>query len=171
MTTPPIPILREMLRPGLRLVFCGSAPGERSARLSEYYAGPGNRFWRTLADVGLTPQQLSPSDYETLLTIGIGLTDLIVHQAGNDDVIAFDPAARDRLRATILKHQPRYLCFNGKRAAKEFLGERSVYYGLQSTCIGATQLFVAPSTSGAARRSWDVNPWQELARLVAPAAT
>jgi len=164
-TTPPLSILREVLRPGLRLVFCGSAPGKRSAELSEYYAGPGNRFWQTLAEVGLTPQQLSPSDYETLLTVGIGLTDLIVHQSGNDDVITFDPAARERLTATIMKHQPHYLCFNGKRAAKEFLAARSVYYGLQSQRIGMTRLFVAPSTSGAARRSWDMGPWQELARL------
>ncbi len=166
MTTPPVPILRELLRPGLRLVFCGSAPGKRSAELSEYYAGPGNRFWQTLAEVGLTPRQLSPSDYEALLTVGIGLTDLIVHQAGNDDVITFDSSARERLRATIVQHQPHYLCFNGKRAAKEFMEARSVYYGLQSHRIGMTQLFVAPSTSGAARRSWDVSPWQELARLV-----
>ena len=166
MTTPPLSILREVLRPGLRLVFCGSAPGKRSAELSEYYAGPGNRFWQTLAEVGLTPQQLSPSDYETLLTVGIGLTDLIVHQSGNDDVITFDPAARERLTATIMKHQPYYLCFNGKRAAKEFLAARSVYYGLQSQRIGMTRLFVAPSTSGAARTSWDLSPWRELARLV-----
>ena len=164
------PILREVLRPGLRLVFCGSAPGKRSALLSEYYAGPGNRFWLTLAEIGLTPRQLSPSDYETLLTVGIGLTDLIVHQSGNDDVIAFDSLAQERLTASIMKYQPSYLCFNGKRAAKEFLGAHSVHYGLQSDPIGATQLFVAPSTSGAARRAWDVSPWRELARLVAQAA-
>lgn len=171
MTTPPQPILREILEPGLRLVFCGSAPGERSAHLSEYYAGPGNRFWRTLAEVGLTPRQLAPSDDHTLLTVGIGLTDLIVHQSGNDTDITFDAAARARLRALIMQYQLCYLCFNGKRAAKEFLRESSLDYGLQSASIGATQLFVAPSTSGAARRFWDVSPWQKLARLVAQAAT
>ena len=160
------PILREVLRPGLRLVFCGSAPGKRSALLSEYYAGPGNRFWPTLAEIGLTPKQLSPSEFELLLTYGIGLTDLVVHEAGNDADITFSDAARERLEATILAYAPAYVCFNGKRSAKEYLQERSVHYGLQSRRIGTTQLFVAPSTSGAARRSWDLSPWQELASLV-----
>jgi len=159
-TTPPLSILREVLRPGLRLVFCGSAPGKRSAELSEYYAGPGNRFWQTLAEVGLTPQQLSPSDYETLLTVGIGLTDLIVHQSGNDDVITFDPAARERLTATIMKHQPYYLCFNGKRAAKEFLAARSVAAGpapswrtaRRSCCRPARCSCCPAASSGSCRR-------------------
>jgi len=162
----PSPILREVLRPGLRLVFCGSAPGKRSAALSEYYAGLGNRFWPTLSEIGLTPRQLSPSEFEILLTFGIGLTDLVVHEAGNDDAITFDNSARQRLEATILRYQPAYVCFNGKRSAKEFLQERAIYYGLQSRRVGAAQLFVAPSTSGAARRSWDLRPWQELASLV-----
>ena len=161
----PPPVLREVLRPGLRLVFCGSAPGKRSAEVSEYYAGPGNRFWPTLAEVGLTPTQLSPSEYESLLALGIGLTDLVVHESGNDAAITFDNAARERLRATILKFQPAYVCFNGKRSAKEFLRARSIYYGLQPERVGATQLFVAPSTSGAARRSWDLAPWRQLAEL------
>jgi TDG/mug DNA glycosylase family protein len=104
------------------------------------------------------------------LTFGIGLTDLVAHEAGNDDAITFDSAARERLEVTILKYQPSFMCFNGKRSAKEFLQVRSLYYGLQSRRIGATQLFVAPSTSGAASRSWDLSPWQQLASLVAEAA-
>lgn len=134
--------------------------------MSEYYAGPGNRFWPTLSEIGLTPHQLAPKEFEALLTFGIGLTDLVVHEAGNDHAINFDNAARERLEATILRYHPGFVCFNGKRSAKEFLQERSLYYGLQSRRIGATQLFVAPSTSGAARRSWDLGPWQELATLV-----
>ena len=38
--------------------------------------GPGNRFWRTLHEVGLTPTELRPDEYARLLNHGIGLTDL-----------------------------------------------------------------------------------------------
>ena len=37
----------------LKLVVCGTAAGDRSAQLGQYYAGPGNKFWRTLASLGL----------------------------------------------------------------------------------------------------------------------
>jgi TDG/mug DNA glycosylase family protein len=151
---------------GLRLVVCGSAVGARSAILRRYYVGPGNRFWPTLYQVGLTPRQLDPSEYRLLPQFGIGLTDLVKDQSGGDAAIRFGNVDRERLRATILRYQPRYVCFNGKRAAREFLGRRRVAYRLQAAAIGSTALFVAPSTSAAAGRWWNLAPWQEIARLV-----
>jgi TDG/mug DNA glycosylase family protein len=68
----------------------------------------------------------------------------------------------ERLRKKIEDYQPKYLSFNGKRAAEEYL-LRKVEFGLQPEKIGNTYLFVAPSTSGAARRWWNVNIWRELA--------
>src|SRR3546814_13773735 len=53
------PVLPDVLAPGLRLVFCGSAAGRKSAELGAYYAGPGNKFWPTLYEIGLTPRHRS----------------------------------------------------------------------------------------------------------------
>lgn len=155
-----------MLGDGLKVVFCGSAVGAASAQASAYYAGPGNMFWPTLAEIGLTPRQLAPSEYNEALVYGLGLTDFVKDQAGADSSITFKGAGRRALRDKIESHSPRIVCFNGKRAAKEFLGVRTVSYGLLSQTIGDTRLFVAPSTSGAARRWWDLNRWRELAELV-----
>ena len=159
-------VLRDLLRPNLSLVICGSAVGRRSAELGHYYAGPGNRLWRTLVEVGLVSVQLAPGEARELLTFGIGLTDLVKDQSGGDERIAFRRAAADGLRAKIMRYRPRYLCFNGKRAAREFLCRSAVDYGLQEGRIGATRLFVAPSTSAAARRWWDISAWRDLADLV-----
>jgi TDG/mug DNA glycosylase family protein len=159
-------VLADTLRRGLDLVVCGSAVGARSAALGLYYAGPGNKFWQMLADARLTPRQLAPHEYRTLNQFGIGLTDLVKSQSGADSTIRFHKRERDRLRERILRYQPRYLCFNGKRAATEFFGTRTVNYGLQSELIGATAIFVAPSTSGAANGFWNPSPWQQLAELV-----
>ncbi len=158
-------VLPDLLAPNLDLVICGTGAGERSAAVGHYYAGPGNRLWRTLYDVGLTPVELDPTRAAELLPLGIGLTDLVKEQAGSDHILSFSAQAALRLRLTIGAHRPWYLCFNGKRAAQEFLGRAHVDYGVNGR-LGRTTLFVAPSTSRAANGSWDVAPWQDLARQV-----
>ena len=159
-------MLDDLLAPDLRLVVCGSAAGRRSAQLRQYYAGPGNKFWATLAGVGLTPRRLAPSEWRSLLEFGIGLTDLVKDQSGGDRELGFERADRAALRAKLVRFRPRILCFNGKRSAQEFFGRREIAYGLQLEAIGATRLFVAPSTSGAASGAWDPAPWRALAERV-----
>ena len=75
-------ILPDLLQPGLKVVFCGSAVGDRSAQRQAYYAGPGNRFWDILAETGLTPYRFTPEQYSSLLEYRIGLTDLVKSRSG-----------------------------------------------------------------------------------------
>jgi len=159
-------MLDDLLRRNLALVICGTAAGTQSAVRRQYYAGPGNKLWRTLARVGLTDRELAPAEYRCLLDYDIGLTDLVKAQSGSDRTIRFERADSVRLRATIVLYQPRYFTFNGKRAAQQFLGTSRVAYGVQRSRIGRTVVFVAPSTSAAANASWDVEIWQDLARRV-----
>ncbi|MEP7384654.1 MAG: mismatch-specific DNA-glycosylase [Gemmatimonadota bacterium] len=159
-------MLPDLLIPGLRLVICGSAASTASARAGAYYAGPQNRFWRTLHEVGLTPRLLAPAEYRELLPYGIGLTDIVKSQVGSDRDI--HPSAGDApaLRKRIARVAPAMLCFNGKRPAQQLLGRATVDYGLQTERLDSVRLFVAPSTSAAARGHWSIDPWHELARLV-----
>lgn len=159
------PILPDLLQPGLRLVFCGTAAGRRSAEEGAYYAHPGNLFWRTLHTVALTPRLFAPAEFPLLPSLGIGLTDLAKHHMGNDDELprgAFDVEA---LQTRITHHAPRLLAFTSKAAARAALG-RPAGYGLQPERMGDTQLFVLPSPSGQARGHWQLEPWQRLAALV-----
>ena len=114
--------LPDLLAPGLHVVFCGTALGRVSAERRAYYAHPGNFFWRTLADTGLTPVRLSPEDWPTLIDHGIGLTDVSKSHYGNDAELpagAFDAAA---LCDRIAMHQPAILAFTSKAAAAAVLG-------------------------------------------------
>jgi TDG/mug DNA glycosylase family protein len=164
-------LLDDLLRPGLRLVICGTAAGERSAQLGAYYAGPGNKFWRTLHEVGLTPDRaLSPSDFRELLSYGIGLTDLAKGVSGMDHTLrrhSFDPIS---FRLAIGQFSPRALAFNGKKAASIYLARptKFIRYGRQVERIGETALYVLPSTSGAASGAWSIEPWRILAADAAP---
>lgn len=161
-------ILPDVLGPGLKLVFCGTAAGKRSAAEHAYYAHPGNLFWRALHTVGLTPRLLAPYEFLLLPQFGIGLTDLAKHHSGNDVELPRDAFDVDALYRKIKCFQPRILAFTSKNAARAALGH-AVDYGLQPERIGRTQLFVLPSPSGQARGHWDLLPWQCLATRYAAA--
>ncbi len=163
-------VLPDLLRPGLGIVFCGTAAGSASARARAYYAGPGNAFWPTLHETGLTPVQLTPSEYERLPEFGIGLTDICKVLHGSDEEVGTAEFDVSGLQARIAAAEPDNLAFNGKNAARAAL-EQNVDYGLQEERIGGATVWVLPSTSGAARRFWNIEPWHELARHAAPPAS
>lgn len=160
-------ILQDLLRLGLQLVICGTAPSRRSAEIGAYYAGPGNKFWRTLHIVGLTPRLLAPEEWRLLDALGIGFTDLVKRHSGMDKDLPKDSFDAGRVRMLIKEHQPGTLAFNGKTAAKAVLGRTSIAYGLQEDMIGKTSIWVLPSTSGAASGAWNIEPWRALARDIA----
>ena len=158
-----VDILPDLLAPGLKLVVCGSAAGARSAELGAYYAGPGNQFWGMLYRTGITPTLIRPQAFRAVLDYGIGLTDIVKKSFGADAQLRRADFDRDGLRMRIERYAPNIVAFNGKRAASAFFGI-PVRYGYQSGCdIGATRLYVGPSTSGAARKFWDEEIWRRIA--------
>ena len=159
-------ILPDVLQPGLALVFCGTAAGKRSAAEGAYYAHPGNLFWRTLFEVGLTPRRFAPAEFPQLPTLGIGLTDLAKHHSGNDNELPRDAFDVDALVAKIECFQPRWLAFTSKHGARAALGRPVKVYGPQPERIGAARVVVLPSPSGQARGHWTIAPWQALADAV-----
>ena len=166
MAAPTLPdVLPDVLGPGLRVVFCGSAAGAVSARVGAYYAGPGNRFWPTLYRVGLTPRLLAPAEFRTVLRYGIGPSDMCKTESGADTDLSREADDAAALAAKIARHRPAVLAFNGKRAARVFLGTETLEYGAQARRIGETAIHVLPSTSGAARRWWDEAFWRRVAEI------
>jgi TDG/mug DNA glycosylase family protein len=161
----PRAVLPDVLADGLDVVFCGSAVGAASAKKRAYYAGPGNRFWPTLAKFGFTDRRLAPHEYPLVLTYGLGLTDMNKRQSGADSDLERGNDDTAGLRRKIERYRPLVLAFNGLRAARAFLGPETGV-GRQSETIGETAIYVLPSTSGAAAGHWNEAPWSELARYV-----
>ncbi len=163
----PIPsdYVPDVLKPGLAVVFCGTALGRVSAQKRAYYAHPGNFFWRTLHEIGLTPERIAPQDYERLLEWGIGLTDLSKSYFGNDVDLPADAFDVEALQAKIRHYRPAILAFTSKTAAAAFLNTPTGHLtlGEQPLPFEGTRLFVLPSPSGQARRFWDIRPWQAVA--------
>ncbi|MGY3447770.1 mismatch-specific DNA-glycosylase [Bradyrhizobium sp. USDA 4353] len=160
--------LPDQLQPGLRLVFVGTAASERSAATGHYYAHPGNRFWRTLHEVGLTPRLYLPAEFPTLLSLGIGFTDLCKLGAGMDHVALKAGVDVAGFVTKIVKHQPATVAFTSKKAASLYYGRptSTIALGRQPEQDDFPTTFVLASPSGAASGAWTLQPWRELAEHV-----
>ena len=159
-------ILPDRLRPGLKLVFCGTAAGRQSALSRTYYAHSQNKFWITLHRVGLTPQLFAPQDYEKLWELGIGLTDIAKHAYGMDHQLpkdALGAVAVAALKARIVKAKPRILAFTSLNGGRKVMGPHAVA-GEQAALLGDTRIFLLPSPSPLAANHWDIGPWRAVAR-------
>jgi double-stranded uracil-DNA glycosylase len=160
--------LPDQLRAGLRLVFVGTAASTRSASVGHYYAHPGNRFWRALHEVGITSRRHQPSEFSSLLELGIGFTDLSKFGAGMDHEIARQSFDITGFEAKIRMYHPRTIAFTSKKAASLFYGKPTnvILLGRQPPMNNFPEVFVLSSPSGAAAGSWRLQPWQELAAWI-----
>ena len=161
-------VLPERLKPGLTLVFCGTAAGRQSALKQAYYAHAQNKFWRTLHQVGLTPRLFEPGEYPDLWSLGIGLTDIAKFAYGMDHQLPKHSLGADAvkaLRERIAGIVPRHLAFTSLNAGRAVMGKQAVA-GRQKDKIGETSVWILPSPSPLADNHWDIRPWRALAQAV-----
>lgn len=160
--------LPDQLQADLRLVFVGTAASQRSADLGHYYAHPGNRFWRTIHQVGITPRRYEPREFPALIDLGIGFTDMCKTGAGMDHQALAFPIDVPAFREKMLRYRPRTIAFTSKKAASLFyrLPTTAIALGRQTSLRDFPVIFVLASPSGAASASWSLQPWQELADWV-----
>jgi TDG/mug DNA glycosylase family protein len=161
----------DVLGPGLRCVFCGINPGRFSAAAAAHFANPRNDFWRLLHAARFTPRVYDSGEQFALLELGLGLTNA-AHRTtpGSSDLRRADFAGSvERLEGLALELRPAWIAFVGKEAYRGPFGDRPEH-GVQERTLGATRLFVLPSTSPAnaavpwsERLSW----FRELRRLAA----
>lgn len=163
-------VLPDVLASGLRVVFCGTAPGTVSAARGQYYAHPQNKFWRMLHEAGLTPRQLDPAEFAGVLSHGIGLTDIAKYTSGMDSELprgSLGQNALAELRRKMEIFQPANLAFTSLTGGRRFLGA-GAGFGLQAKTIGSTALWILPSPSPAAHWNWKKHArvWHDLAARV-----
>ena len=161
-------ILPDRLKPGLKLVFCGTAAGRVSAQRQAYYAHGQNKFWKTLFDIGLTPRLIAPAEYEALWEHGIGLTDIAKFTYGMDHQLPRDALGADAvaaLKARIRKARPAILAFTSLNGGRKVMGPKAIA-GEQPEKLGDTRVFILPSPSPLAANHWDIAPWRALSRAV-----
>jgi len=79
--------LKDVLRPGIRVLFVGINPGVRSALTGHHFAGFSNRFWKLLAESKLVPEPFTYKEDRRLPEFGMGVTNLVARPSpGIDDL-------------------------------------------------------------------------------------
>ena len=161
------PILPDVLAPGLRLVFCGTAAGTVSAARRCYYAHPQNKFWRTLYAVGLTPRLLAFLGVRAAAATSASAspTSPRPSAAWTSNCPRTRSAARPATRWRQRSRAPSraILAFTSLTAGRRFLDARRATSASRSETIGATRLWLLPSPSPAASWNWDEKWWRALA--------
>src|ERR687884_2176889 len=77
--------VRDVIAPGLRVLFCGINPGLYSGATGHHFARPGNRFWPALYNGGFTERLLSPFEERELLKSGYGITNIVARATATAD--------------------------------------------------------------------------------------
>ena len=167
-----VALLPDILASGLDVFFCGTAAGNRSVERGHYYAGQGNRFWSLIHEIGITSRLLNPEEDQAAPQFGIGLTDLAKGASGMDRDVPHSAYVPSHLSAIVEEHHPKIVAFNGLKAARIILGQQASYgrySGAQRPDLFTNQLliWVLPSTSGAARGYFQLEPWLELSEAIA----
>jgi len=139
-----------VLAPALRCVFCGINPGRVSAAAAAHFANPRNDFWRLLHAAGFTPRVYEPAEQFELLPLRLGITNAAYRTTpGSGDLRKRDfTGSAERLERLARELGPHAIGFVGKEAYRGAFGERPEL-GLQERRLGATLLYVLPSTSPA----------------------
>ena len=144
--------------------------------MGHYYAFQGNVFWRQLSQSGLVSRDVCHEDDRALMDeAGIGLTDLCprpTKQAG--ELLKAEQLEGARaLHRELKQYQPRVAVFGGRGIYSVFarvalgltardIAERP--WGPQPETVGATELWVIPSSSGLASK-WHVQRLELLRSL------
>ena len=145
-------MLRDRIRPGVRVLFVGINPGIRSALTGHHFAGFSNRFWKLLYESGLVSERIGYADDERLPDWGYGITNIVPRATPGIDTLEKEEyvAGRARLRRKILRYRPEVVAAVGVTVFRAMFPERrgAVSLGLQPEQIGGSAVFVLPNPSG-----------------------
>jgi TDG/mug DNA glycosylase family protein len=142
--------LRDVIAPGLDVLFCGINPGLYSAATGHHFARPGNRFWPTLHASGFTPRLFTGFDDGELLELNLGVTNIVARATATADELSPDElrAGGKVLRRKVLRYRPRFLAVVGFVAYRIAFDKPKAVGGPQPEPIGATTIWVLPNPSG-----------------------
>jgi TDG/mug DNA glycosylase family protein len=142
--------LPDVVAPGLRVLFCGINPGLYSAATGYHFARPGNRFWPALHRSGFTARRFRPDEQDLLLEAGLGITNIAPRATARAAELSRDElrAGAAVLTAKVAALRPAWLAVVGMSAFRTAFGRPDASAGPQPGLIGASRVWILPSTSG-----------------------
>lgn len=142
--------IADLIRPDLRVLFCGINPSLYSAAVGHHFARPGNRFWPVLHEAGFINRRISSFEESVLLDAGYGITNLVDRATAKADELMpqeFEEGGRN-LERKVAEFRPRIVAFLGVGAYRTAFHRAAAVVGRQSDVIGSAALWVLPNPSG-----------------------
>jgi double-stranded uracil-DNA glycosylase len=140
----------DVLAPGLAVVFVGINPGRYSGAVGHHFARPGNRFWKALHRSGFTDREWSPFEDASLVSVGIGITNLADRTTASAAELGTDElrAGRERLERKIAATAPAVVAILGITAYRAAFDRPKAVLGRQAERLGGAETWVLPNPSG-----------------------
>jgi TDG/mug DNA glycosylase family protein len=146
-------VLRDRLKPGVRVLFVGINPGQRSEAIGHHFAGYSNRFWPLLYESKLIPERIRAEDDDRLPDWGYGITNLVPRMTPGIDTLRPEEyvAGARVLRRKIRRFKPAIVALIGVTVFRSLFNVRSgehVSLGVQREALEGARVFVLPNPSG-----------------------
>ena len=146
-------MLRDRIAPGVRILFVGINPGQRSEAIGHHFAGYSNRFWRLLYESKLVPEPIGPEDDDRFPEWGFGITNLVARMTPGIDTLRPEEyvAGALILRRKIKRFTPPIVALIGVSIYRSLFKVRPaerVSLGLQKATLEDARVFVLPNPSG-----------------------
>jgi TDG/mug DNA glycosylase family protein len=146
-------MLKDRIKPGVRILFVGINPGMRSEAIGHHFAGYSNRFWKLLHESRIVPELIRAEDDDRLPEWGLGITNLVARATPGIDTLRPDEyiAGAHVLRKKIKRYEPEIVALVGVTVFRSLFQLRSnirVRLGLQRQRIESSRVFVLPNPSG-----------------------
>jgi len=146
-------MLRDRIKPGVRILFVGINPGMRSEAIGHHFAGYSNRFWKLLYESRIVSEPIRAEDDDRLPEWGLGITNLVARATPGIDSLRPDEyiAGAQILRKKVERYKPPIVALVGVtvfRSLFEVRGDVRVKLGLQRELLESARVFVLPNPSG-----------------------
>jgi TDG/mug DNA glycosylase family protein len=140
----------DLIKPALRVLFCGINPGQLSGALGQHFARPGNRFWRVLHLAGFTERVLAPSEQWSLLDRGLGITNLVPVTSRAASDLSTDQLRHGalELESKVAEWQPAFVAMLGMQAYRTAFRRPRAVIGEQAETLSGARLWLLPNPSG-----------------------
>src|SRR5437016_328276 len=139
--------LRDVVAPGLDVLFCGINPSPISAERGHHFARPGNRFWLALHGSGFTPRLLTPYEDGELPRHRLGITNVVDRptRAASELTVAELRAGMEALGPLVERITPNVVAIVGLTAWRTGFSRPSAGLGLQPETMGGRPAWVLPN--------------------------
>lgn len=146
-------MLRDLITPGVRILFVGINPGMRSEALNHHFAGYSNRFWTLLYQSRIIPEPIGAEDDDRLPEWGLGITNLVARATPGIDSLLPEEyiAGAHALRRKVKRYKPPIVALVGVTVFRSLFAVRAgvrVTLGFQRVDFEGSRVFVLPNPSG-----------------------